>query len=348
MNTITISDHLHLQFPPDTVRVSVIEVGSRAVRMLVADIAANGSLTPITSEFHQSRLLDALRSSGERLNVIAALQSIRTVALKFSTQAKEFGATASIIVGTAACRELVRNHTEAVITYFPELQVLSGKSEALCSAIAPIDWSHIPARAQRRITIDQGAGSMEISVGRQDGASFLLENYVSLPLGSTELKDSLRKCGGNVSQFSHAIREKITALPIKLNGQIDTVIGMGSVFTNTAWLFVRETPTDTYATHHVHGHTLQLAQLQQTAKDMVSLAAADMQKLRAFIDPRKPNSDEYEILITGIITISWLLAKLGLNTLSVSGYSTRSGVALLLGATDYLMPTSSVSDARRR
>lgn len=328
---IELDSQIQLSLPADELRVAVIEVGSRAIRMLVADVGGGDFLAPVRTDYKQSRLLDALRSDHSNREDI--LSDTKDIALQFVEKAKDSGASKILIVGTAACRELIKICPETVDHVFPELYILSGKSEAICSAVASIDWGNKTQTAQRRITIDHGAGSMEISVVLQKGSDLTLEDYRSYKLGSTELKLMLAECGGDVGRFSQLISKRITSYKFDVQGHVDEAVGLGSVLTNTAWLFARDGLSDSYDPRRVHGKRLSLLHIRKTIQDLSSLATNDIRKLREFIDPRKPNGDEYEIIVTGLVAIGFILDKLNASEIGVSAYGARHGLALLLGST---------------
>lgn len=335
MRLIDLEDQVRVKLPNSKKRVAVIEVGSRAIRMLVADVGGGDFLAPVRTDYKQSRLLDALRA--DHANRDDVLSATKDIALQFVEKARASGASEILVVGTAACRELIKICPDAVDQVFPQLHILSGKSEAICSAIAAIDWSRDNQAAQRIVTIDHGAGSMEISVICREGNNLLLEDYRSYKLGSTELKLMLAECGGDVGRFSQLIGKRIASYKFEIEGHVDKVAGLGSVLTNTAWLFVREGLSDTYDPRRVHGKQLGLLQIRKTIQELFSLANNDIQKLRAFVDPRKPNGDEYEIIVTGLVAIGFILDKFNASEIGVSAHGARHGVALLLGSSNLVL-----------
>src|SRR5262245_61531073 len=89
-------------------RVAVIEVGSRAVRLLVADVSERvvevGGATELTD------LAGGLRESGDVLT--KALSKVNFAVPSFINRAAVLGADASIVFGTAAIRALQSESAE--------------------------------------------------------------------------------------------------------------------------------------------------------------------------------------------------------------------------------------------
>lgn len=330
MKSIELNNQLHIKLPTNKKRVAVIEIGSRAVRMLVADVGDDIYLYPILTDYKQTQLLDSLRSTNHDLESI--IFATKCLANEMSERAKSVGAREILIIGTAACRELVKEHLGIVEKIFPELLVFSGKSEAICSGIASIDWDKKTSASQRIITIDHGAGSMEILVALRKGRDFRVEDHRSYKLGSSELKLMLKKCDGDIDQYSKLISKRISSYKFVVQGHANEVVGLGSVLTKTAWLFIRDSLQDSYSPKRVHGHSLDLLTIRKVVRDISLMASNDIQKLREFIEPRRPNSDEFEIVISGLVAIGFLLEKLNANKISVTTYGVRHGLALLLGS----------------
>ena len=85
-------------------RVGVIEIGSRAVRLLVAEVSVGGVVEAVLSRVQETRLMDAVQegASAER----EELERIAGAVQRFRAQALAFNANPVAVFGTESLRRV--------------------------------------------------------------------------------------------------------------------------------------------------------------------------------------------------------------------------------------------------
>lgn len=303
-------------------RVGVIEIGSRAVRLLVADVG--DGLEPVASAYRDTHLARALGEAEG--NIVRALDSVCDSVHAFIGQAQAAGVTAPHVFGTAAVRTLAATHAKAEPLFPFRVHVLDERTEAFASLTAvAMGLPHLSRDGGSMVSIDQGAGSLEIAVGRMRDGRVELTDYRGLPLGTRASVSLQREYDGNLQAVRAAIDAALEASGLPQMVDAAPVVALGSAATRMAWLTVRRDGVESYSQRRIHGQ-----QVLRTGIDAVIRRAADNPaSARALIDA-DPASDDYETVIGGLVTLSAVLSALGRRACVISGWSTRYGVAWLL------------------
>ncbi len=296
-------------------RVAAIEVGSRAVRLLVAEIA-DGTLTQVVRDVEDVDLMRALVQGTE----LAAVDETRQVIDRFRRRAGTAGAERVRVFGTEAVRQIVaRGHGEGL----GEMDVLSKEDEAFCSLVASARDLPAAASGKRLAAIDHGNGSLELAVG-WNGPTLEMLGFLSLPLGSETLLSLLADSGFAVEGFEEAIRARLVVgmLP---DVSVEEVVIQGSVATKCAWLAVRRDLEDRYDARRVHGCRMNLDSLRQVIALAKKTPRSGWRMLSKAVNPRDVPSDQFERLFTGCILLERLMVRLGREQFVVSAHGTRHG-----------------------
>ena len=303
-------------------RVGVIEIGSRAVRLLVADVG--DGVEPVASAYRDTHLARAL---GEAEGHTArALDSICESVRGFIRQAHAAGVAAPHVFGTAAVRTLAATHPQAGRLFPFSVQVLDERTEALASLTAvAMGLPQLSRHGASMVSIDQGAGSLEIAGGRMCEGRVELTDYRSLPLGTRASVSLQRAYAGNLQSVRGAIDAALEASGLPRVAEDAPMVALGSAATRMAWLTVRRDGVESYSQRRIHGQ-----QVLRTGIDaVIRRAAEDSASARDLIDV-DPANEDYETVIGGLVTLSAVLSALGRRSCIVSGWSTRYGVAWLL------------------
>ena len=154
------------------VRVGVIEVGSRALQLLVADVSEATGIKPVSTRSVGTRLITAMRA-GTGVTSVMDMQRIIT---DFRRRAEELGAERISVFGTEAVHHRGASGIRAVPSAYREMGALDRREEALCSLIAATNGLPRPGGANETIlAIDQGGGSIELTLGRTGPPVEMLE-----------------------------------------------------------------------------------------------------------------------------------------------------------------------------
>jgi len=190
-------------------RIAVIDIGSNAIRCMVAEVRTDDILVVLTDERVQTQLAQGLATSG----VLAADRieaSIQTI-VRFRDRAASFGAGHIRAIATAAVRS-ARNGAAFAERVLCEtglrVEVIDGAREAelaLASAIATFDLPDPVCIA------DIGGGSLEIVVRRGS----VSVTTASLPLGAVVVANRLPAeedppPPGTLERVRRSIREELT------------------------------------------------------------------------------------------------------------------------------------------
>ena len=116
-------------------RVGVIEIGSRAVRLLVADVGLDG-LQPVLTRSKETRLMGAL--AGPSGNLDRLLSEMEGILEEFEGLARRERAAEVVTFGTEAIRRLLASGQIAAGSALARARILTEDEEASSSAIAAI------------------------------------------------------------------------------------------------------------------------------------------------------------------------------------------------------------------
>src|SRR2546421_8442004 len=91
-------------------RVAVIEIGSRAIRLLVADVAPQGKLEVVATDWEETGLAGAAAAGNVALD--EKVDELADTLARFRIRADEFRPRSIAAIGTEAVRKLDRPHVD--------------------------------------------------------------------------------------------------------------------------------------------------------------------------------------------------------------------------------------------
>ncbi len=272
-------------------RLGGIDVGSNAIRLLVAEFRGPGQYRVLEAQRMPIRLGHDVFLSG-RLTESAMDAACR--ALKAFREVMEVqGATLHRAVATSAVREsrngdafVARVRAEAGL----ELDVIHGGEEA--RLVHTAIRSRIPMGRNRWVSADLGGGSVEVSLVDADGILW----SESHAMGSVRLLEELQDAGHEPGRFRRLLAEYLGALRLPLiterfrpagfiatGGNIETLAKLAGVATDAAGvatlgLGVLRTLIDTLTRLPYHQRVDQLG-LREDRADVILPAAMVYEKL---------------------------------------------------------------------
>ncbi len=307
-------------------RVSVIEVGSRAVRLLVSDIDSSGMRTVI-SRSREVRLMSAVNNTSEKLEL--TLDSTNRAIEELENLAKQHRADKSVTFGTEALRRLRDLGRIGPDSKLARVRVLSIEEESRCSAIAALSAGpNQGSPAAPFLVIDQGGGSVEVIVARSNPSLRILET-TSLDLGGDELLQRFVSCGSNIEKLRREIRQKIT--PNRASPKPVAAFAQGSVATKCAWLS-HPSRGRRYDPKIAQGRKLSVAGLDAMVSLFATSSKIQFDRMRPIFDPASPKSDDIERVVTGAIVLAELMHSFAVEEFLVSAQGTRHGVVLIMAS----------------
>ncbi|MCK0117880.1 Ppx/GppA family phosphatase [Isoptericola sp. S6320L] len=216
-------------------RVAAVDCGTNSIRLLVADVSDDGTLTELDRRMEIVRLGQGVDRTGELAP--EALERTLAASREYAKVAAEMGATRVRFVATSATRD-ARNRADfaagvrAALGVDPE--VVSGEEEALLSFRGATSGS-ASEHPGPYLVVDLGGGSTELVLG-----STTPDAAVSMDVGSVRLTERhLHSDPPTEAETSRARADVTTALDaasaVVPLGRTATLVGLaGSVTSVTA------------------------------------------------------------------------------------------------------------------
>lgn len=305
-------------------RVGVVEIGSRAIRLLVADVSKDKHLTVIATDWRETQLMTAVRLGEYVLR--RKIKEVESIVNDFLKRCHALEAYDIKVFGTKAMRTMPSKYVDDIRSRIRDIEILDAKSEAFYSLVAAIKGLPAVVSLGDVLVIDQGAGSTELILGRLSGKKVKLIQYKSYGLGTQVIVELFKDTKGNIRRFRDMLEHKINRYKLMIVPQTSPTVVLGSPATKLAWIKVNGTRHGRYSPSKVHGELI----ATQVVDNLVKVAINSADQLRQIVEPDDSRNDEFETILTGLITLSILLHKLGKTEFVVSGWGTRYGIACML------------------
>lgn len=305
-------------------RVGIIEIGSRGIRLLIGDIR-NAAYVPVARRYDSSvQLMNALAMPQNNLEI--TLTNIRSIVEQYIALCQTMDVAVQVIVGTAAIRQLKRTMPgkfKAFRSMMPDLKILTPKEEAFYALVAAIRSHHRAVIGNTVITIDMGAGSIEVAIGKQLGEQIRMMAHKSLPLGTDILVTKLQEVDGDCAALNSWIGQTVGSRLFRGTKKASHCIVLGSVPTKLAWLNVRHSMGERYDPRKVHGKLLTKSAIQQ----FIQISTQSGISMREIVTPDNPMSREFETVLAGSVALVVLMEWLGRDDVTVCAEALRYGIA---------------------
>ena len=307
-----------------TVRIGVVEIGSRATRLLVADVSHGRGLDPVLTRVEDTQLMECVGRGDQALQ--QELENISGIVIRFREQAIRIGAGRCFVFGTEAIRQVSTSSlflTSPLAAVIDE--ILDARAEAECSLIAGfMGLKAAKLGGTEILVIDQGAGSMELAAGRC-GPPIELVDFSSLRLGGNTLLKLFRDRRLDVTAFRAAVLPVLDECKLP-TGHVDHVIIQGTVATKCAWLTERNDKREKYDLRRVHGKKLKTEVLNVLVSAIEQFSHKQWAEFQEFVNPGEAGGDAGERVASGAIPLLQLLKRLNKKEFVVSAYGTRHGM----------------------
>ena len=319
-------------------RYAVIELGTRGIRLLIADASPSGISRVVYSTGGFSELGSSKDAQGNISR--AAIERSRFQVEEYCRMAREKSANSIVVFATEAVRSAPNQKEFARgLESIAKLLVLKPQTEALCSLMASVEAFRDDLHPGDTVLIlDQGGGSTEIACGAidSDGVLILLGRQ-SLKLGTVALAKQLVESDSLASGFKHVEEsiqrelKKHEPFPALRECVPAVVYGLGSAITEFAQIRAgNPSPRD------CHGKSVSKEGLGQFISLLRSqYCASSVQDLGL--------DDNKITMIAGALTYHQILDEYHASNIRVSRHGLRYGVLLARAGYPYRKPNASNS-----
>jgi exopolyphosphatase / guanosine-5'-triphosphate,3'-diphosphate pyrophosphatase len=303
--------------PEGTRRVAVIDIGSNSTRLLVADVE-DGRVSPVERRSTVTRLGRGVDLTGRLAN--EAVEAACAAIDPYVATVQEMGAEAVDAIATSAVRDAENGGAfvaELRERFALSARILDGTEEARLTYLGATSetWPRVPT-----LVIDIGGGSTEMIVG--EGRE--IEWHTSLQAGVVRHTER------------HLMSDPPT--PGELEGMAADLRGLIEAATTEApraaeGIAVAGTPTslaaielelEPYDPKRVHGHVLELPQVQRMLSRLASAPLAQRTQIRGMHADRAPT------IVAGVVTLVEAMRAFRLEQITVSEHDILYGAAIAL------------------
>jgi exopolyphosphatase/guanosine-5'-triphosphate,3'-diphosphate pyrophosphatase len=311
-------------------RVAAIDCGTNSIRLLVADVPAEGAHTDLLRRMEVVRLGQGVDATGRLAP--EAIERTRRVLAEYAAQARELGAERVRMVATSATRDAAnRADFEAmVITTLGQLpDVVTGVEEAELSYLGATASLSAAARAHGTepprppfLVVDIGGGSTEFVLGDAGG----VRAARSVDVGCVRLTERhLRSDPPPPDEVQAAEADVRAALELVAADvpvqEAATLVGLAGSVTTVAALALGLPAYDAVA---IHGSRIPVAAVRSVA---AGLLTATREK-RAAYPVMHPG--RVDVIGAGALVLRVIMDAFDLEEVVVSEHDILDGIALRL------------------
>ncbi len=306
-----------------TTRVAALDCGTNSLRLLVADVAPDGSITDLAREMRVVRLGEGVDRTGELSPV--ALKRTLDVLAEYTATLRDLGADRVRMVATSATRD-ARNRDEFtrgvrdVLGVDPE--VITGDEEAALSfAGATGELAAQPGLDHPYLVVDIGGGSTEFILGDAGGKPVASR---SVDIGCVRLAErhlasdpaAPHQLAAAQADADAAIAEVRAAVPIE---QAGTLVAVAGTATTVAALSLGLAE---YDAERIHLSAVSLPEVERVYTELSVMTAAE----RAALGPMHPG--RVDVIVAGALVLRQVVRAVGAGGMVASEHDILDGIAL--------------------
>lgn len=311
-------------------RVAAFDCGTNSLRLLVADVSADGSLVDLDRRMEVVRLGQGVDATG--LINPEAMERAFAVTARYAQACRDHGVERLRFVATSASRD-ARNAGEFVagvrdlLGVVPE--VIDGAEEADLSFVGATSGLTAGDGAPH-LVVDLGGGSTEVVLGDAHGSGAAVIASHSMNVGCVRMTERhLRADPPTPDQITAATQDIDAALDaaevdVPL-AQTRTLVGLaGSVTTVTAHVL----GLSTYQPHKIHGDVESVADVLAACDDLLMMTRERRAEL-GFMHPGR-----VDVIGAGALVWSRVVRRVadraGITRVVTSEHDILDGIALRL------------------
>ena len=301
-------------------RVAVVDIGSNSTRLLVADVAPDGTITELDRRTTVTRLGHGVDASGALAP--AAIERVLDTLAVYRRSIDEHGASETTAVLTSAVRD-ARNGEEFTARvrdeFSLEAQTLTGEQEAQLSFLGATSSRHADAPTPV-VVIDIGGGSTEFVIGERGRVAF----HVSTQAGSVRHGERFVHHDPPEGEELAALSEEVRgifrgAVPAEVRGTVVAGVAVAGTATQLAAIAQGLEP---YDPARVHGYRLDEGTCERILAQLAQLTENERGEVEGLDPARAPT------IVVGTLLMLEAMRAFGLETVEVSEHDILRGAAL--------------------
>jgi exopolyphosphatase/guanosine-5'-triphosphate,3'-diphosphate pyrophosphatase len=294
--------------------VAIVDLGSTAVRFLLAQIRPTSGFRILAQERVPTRLGGGVPGTLPKRAIVKTLRAVHRFFARYSPQEQgpRIVAIATSAVRDARNRERLLDplrRNEGI-----EVQVLSGRDEARFGVVAALESLSFTTG----LVADLGGASLQLSRIRHGR----VVSTASVPLGAVRTTRGFLKhdppTPRELRDLRTEIRERLrTALPPAERGEV--LVGLGGTVRTLASIHLRANPGER---KHRHGLVLQQSDVTAVRERLEALSSRGRRKIRGL------KAERADIILAGAMVIEDVMVSGGYLRLVVCTRGVRDGVLL--------------------
>jgi len=303
-------------------RVAVVDIGTNSTRLLIAEVATDGTLAELERRTTVTRLGQGVDQTATLAP--AAMERVFAALDTYKNAIDAHDVTATTAVLTSAVRDATNGpaFTETVRTRFGlDARTITGDEEAQLTFRGATS-ERDPADRRRLAVFDVGGGSTELVVGRDAQVEF----HVSTQAGVVRQTERFLHTDPPAPHELQALAAEATtifeaAVPQTVRDRVDGAIAVAGTATSAAAILQE---LDPYDPARVHGFRLLLAQCDMLLSRMAAMTDAERTHVAGLHPDRAP------AIVAGLVLLIEAMRAFGLDEVEVSEHDILRGAALAL------------------
>ncbi|WP_346621747.1 Ppx/GppA phosphatase family protein [Blastococcus montanus] len=312
-------------------RVAAVDCGTNSIRLLVADVPAEGGHTDLLRRMEVVRLGQGVDATGRLAP--EAIERTRLVLAEYAAAARDLGATDVRMVATSATRDAANRAdfeqmVRATLGRAPD--VVSGREEAELSFLGATGSIAAAAAAQGiapprppYLVVDIGGGSTEFVLGGADGVVAAR----SVDIGCVRLTERHLHDDPPADEQVAAAERDIRAALVDVTAEVPVgraaaLIGLAGSVTTVAALAL-DLPA--YDSEAIHGSRIAVGEVRRVTAELL----AATRERRAAAPVMHPG--RVDVIGAGALILRTLMDEFGMAEVTVSEHDILDGIALRLG-----------------
>lgn len=310
-----------------------IDIGTNTIRLLVAEVKANGEIRELYSERRITRIGEGM-AKGRILNPKAIERTVGALKI-FKEAADRYPLEGLRAVATHAVRD-ASNKKEFLTAAKKEaglaIDVITGREEARLTLLGV--FAGIKKRPKYSLIMDVGGGSTEFILSEGIKSKMLLSmNFGVVPLAETFVKNDhinekdLRNLKGEVKARIEEARQKIKkSLPAKRGRKANNFWPEGAILIGTAGtittLAALDQGLERYSFSRINNYTMKRSSVERIYQRLRPMTTEEIRNIPALEPGRE------DLILPGSLILLEVMKNLNFREILVSDYGLREGILI--------------------